>query len=114
MEPLVKASNGDQDERLKEHTAKLRHTLRICHPCPPQPCLLHVGPRIGRSQPFSLPFRHRLLIDEVRSGCGVSSVVSGCVCMPYVYEDVGEGFARLYVNDAYVEELVGYWLVGYF
>jgi hypothetical protein len=91
----------------------LCHTPRISHPGPPQPSFHHVSPRIRRSQPFSLPFRRWLLVDEVRSGCGVSSVVSGCVCMPYIYEDVREGFARFYVDDAYVEELMDWGFIDW-
>jgi hypothetical protein len=36
----------------------------------------------------------------------MSGVVPGCVCVPDVYEDIGEGLAGLYVDDADVEELV--------
>ena len=43
----------------------------------------------------------------------MSSVVSGCVCMPYIYEDVGEGFARFYVDDAYVEELMDWGFIDW-
>jgi hypothetical protein len=42
----------------------------------------------------------------VRGWDGMSGIVTCCVCVPDVDEDVGQGLTSFYVDDTYVEELM--------
>lgn len=52
----------------------------------------------------SFPANLGFLVDELGFRCGVSGVVTGSVCLPYIDENIRKWLACFYVNDANVKE----------
>ncbi len=52
----------------------------------------------------SFPANLGFLVNELRFRCGVSSVVTSSVCLPYIDENIGKWLACFYIDDADVKE----------
>lgn len=89
----------------REHTGELRNPPGICRPRSPQPGLFRNGPRVRCQQALSLAFCSRMLINQLRPGQRMPSVVSRGVRMPDVDKNIREGLTGLDVYYAYIKEL---------